>query len=464
MRLTFMGTLVVLVLGMVPMVGMEDPREPQLPKDPSSAENFEISLQTWTWNFQAQQELLEAILANNAEAAKNALEQGASPSSWSDYTDNEFFGPPLFCVLDGIDTSQNEEVQPSTLKIIELLLDFGADINAVFRARVFPLRVCLEKANNTKIVTFLLDHGASIWKKQAQLVSALKSKKTLTILVIYGLRFNDWLSYMASSISRSHNQRINGQDQNGDRSLPQSNMLYWLLIRKAPIDHDEVTQIINQFFKKSLLRCIIYHETKRALDRLEKIVSKQESLEKIGQTFLVSSPTTVTLVNKAFKMAAAYGNKDIILFIGRKLGSLLKPKTLREAFWRATLTGSLPILKMLYEEGAIEEKAAQQRITYALVIAAVQRHEDVAAFLLELDHKLASSAGLIRADDLIGLIKHLDKLLQDQHMPLSVRSKLEEIKAMISGQLDRRVHMEEIINFTLPSLATSPTLFTTSKV
>ncbi len=138
---------------------------------------------------------------------------------------------------------------------------------------------------------------------------------------------------------------------------------------------------------------------------LEKMACRLEGLENVGS--LACSSDTALLINKAFKMAAAYGLTDIVSLIGKKFRFLLRPKALQEAFWSAALTGSLGVLEILYREGAIEEHLSQDTITDALVIAAAQRHDDVVRFLLDLDHALAPCTGLVSELDLANLVSHL---------------------------------------------------------
>ncbi len=228
MKFSFAKGLVVLVLVVMPLVGMEDPRQP-LPQ----GEDAQMSLSAKTCNPQAQRLLLDALSCDilDYHAVSLALEQGANPSSWCNDLDDELYRPPLFYALSHIDIDENGQVRPDVFEIIKLLIDCGADVNADFKSTT-PLKYYLSKHSNTQVLTFLLDQGASIWVKPGGLIKyVLKSKDVFFALMAYGFCFNEWIAQMAKFAK--HLKKVS----NKPGAISEfKDPLSWLLVRKVPVD------------------------------------------------------------------------------------------------------------------------------------------------------------------------------------------------------------------------------------
>lgn len=386
------------------------------------------------WSGVAQIELLSSLSQDivNYDDARLALENGADASSWHGIIEEAFDSPLLF-LLRRIASPENWGRQQNPLKLIELLIEYGADVNQAGFAQgrsELPLLIALDN-NNKQLAEWLLKHGANIWH-HAFVERATNSRDILLLLQRYGLDVNTWIGTMLHSATNAYLQAI--RLGNMSEQLQMKKVLDYLIFLGVNPEKYQAQRPLEGYLNTLLpiLRNIALDQTEAALEGLKKI---EGSLRPWMYAYLpIKDDSRIDLVNIAFRLAAAHENIAIVTYLFRQFMPILRPSTLRTSFLTAALTGHISILEMLYNAQLVEGTEWTQNLNGALRAAAQQRHRDVVAFILKIAKELAA-VGKVEPLKLLDVIEHLNVLLGNQKLPQNIRRQFEQIRQMLWDQI-----------------------------
>ncbi len=469
-------------------------------------ESSEESKQKPAWSKEVQSQLFHALISDNVldrikedirnngedpfstllavlektkvdlEAAREALENGANPSSWEKlnfglFAEDDILPEPLWIAS-----------EIGNKDLAQLLLTYGANPNA-------PSAMSLEPLSNSisqgffDFAQLLLGSGAHTIPSQAfEALSIFSPRQTrpkldfFKLLVTYGLNLNnsDAIEILSSSLSdgiSTRNSLLRGEQNpetiNWLRNYLNPSQIAHLTREKS---NEEKAQISNEHSQQislaiSLILFGAYRNSRLnpsfrelakniglpesspfyliPLGQIEPVMRRLEELTSAEPLAEQRSKETISYFTEVFTLAAAYSIEPIIEFIIKN--NAYSAETIILAFNTATAIGDLPILKIL--RFYIPHDALWQLINNNLQIAATQLHIDIVQYFLLLANELGKRI------DIISVNNFISNLLRDQLLEPNIRSIYLHIQSLlwdyVLNQTRRQSYLGQIMPETL---------------